>query len=319
MLPLEDMEVTLLDTPGHVDFSAEMERTLQVLDCAVLVISGTDGVQGHTLTLWRLLERYQDPHVSVRQQNGPARGGPGRAAGQLQAPAGQRLRRLLRDRDELFWRRRPLCDEDAAGATIWTRGRPGRRRPCRRLIAERKLFPCCFGSALKLEGVEELLDGLDAVHAASRPIRRTSAPGCSRSARDDQGDAADLAEGHRRHAAGARQPAPAARRDGRLGGEGQTRSASYSGAKFTAGGGGPGGDGVRRHRPDATPCPGRAWGPRRERDAPGAGAGAHLSGACCRRAATPTPPLRQAAAAGGGGSPAPAAVERAAAERSTSS
>lgn len=61
VLPLEGVEVTLLDTPGHVDFSAEMERTLQVLDCAILVVSGTDGVQGHTLTLWRLLERYGIP------------------------------------------------------------------------------------------------------------------------------------------------------------------------------------------------------------------------------------------------------------------
>ena len=61
MLPLSGVEVTLLDTPGHVDFSSEMERTLQVLDCAILVISGTDGVQGHTRTLWRLLERYHIP------------------------------------------------------------------------------------------------------------------------------------------------------------------------------------------------------------------------------------------------------------------
>ena len=61
VLPLPSVEVTLLDTPGHVDFSSEMERTLQVLDCAILVISGTDGVQGHTRTLWRLLERYHIP------------------------------------------------------------------------------------------------------------------------------------------------------------------------------------------------------------------------------------------------------------------
>ncbi len=66
---LKDTEVTLLDTPGHVDFSAEMERTLRVLDCAVLVISGTDGVQAHTRTLWRLLERYQIPHLSLHQQD----------------------------------------------------------------------------------------------------------------------------------------------------------------------------------------------------------------------------------------------------------
>ena len=61
VLPLETLELTLLDTPGHVDFSAEMERTLSVLDCAILVISGSDGVQGHTHTLWKLLERYQVP------------------------------------------------------------------------------------------------------------------------------------------------------------------------------------------------------------------------------------------------------------------
>ena len=61
VLELSSVRVTLLDTPGHVDFSAEMERTLQVLDCAVLVISGTDGVQGHTRTLWELLERYHVP------------------------------------------------------------------------------------------------------------------------------------------------------------------------------------------------------------------------------------------------------------------
>ena len=67
---LEEKKVTLLDTPGHVDFSAEMERTLQVLDYAVLVISGADGVQGHTVTLWKLLERYQIPHIYFCEQNG---------------------------------------------------------------------------------------------------------------------------------------------------------------------------------------------------------------------------------------------------------
>ena len=66
VLPLGEVEVTLLDTPGHVDFSAEMERTLQVLDYAILVVSGTDGVQGHTATLWRLLEQYQVPTSCCR-------------------------------------------------------------------------------------------------------------------------------------------------------------------------------------------------------------------------------------------------------------
>ena len=71
------MEITLLDTPGHVDFSAEMERTLLVLDYAVLVISGMDGVQSHTMTLWKLLEQYQIPVFLFYQQNGPGGNGPG--------------------------------------------------------------------------------------------------------------------------------------------------------------------------------------------------------------------------------------------------
>lgn len=73
-------DFTLLDTPGHVDFSTETERTLQVLDYAVLVISGTDGVQSHTETLWRLLRRYSTPHLCVREQDGPARPGQGSAS-----------------------------------------------------------------------------------------------------------------------------------------------------------------------------------------------------------------------------------------------
>ena len=76
ILKTEDMEVTLLDTPGHVDFSAEMERTLQVLDYAILVINGMDGVQSHTMTLWRLLERYKVPvflFVNKMDQNGTDR------------------------------------------------------------------------------------------------------------------------------------------------------------------------------------------------------------------------------------------------------
>ncbi len=93
VLPLPSVEVTLLDTPGHVDFSSEMERTLQVLDCAILVISGTDGVQGHTRTLWRLLERYHIPTFLFVNKMDLA--GADRAAllAELQE-AGQRLRGL---------------------------------------------------------------------------------------------------------------------------------------------------------------------------------------------------------------------------------
>ena len=88
---LPHTEITLLDTPGHVDFSAEMERTLQVLDCAVLVISGTDGVQAHTETLWRLLMRQGIPNVSVHQQDGFGWCRPKCTPAGVEIAAGQRL------------------------------------------------------------------------------------------------------------------------------------------------------------------------------------------------------------------------------------
>ena len=159
LLSLGDVELTLLDTPGHVDFSAEMERTLQVLDCAILVISGTDGVQGHTRTLWKLLERYHIPtflFVNKMDLAGADRG----------ALLNQFQRRLdggcvdfgagPSQRDEAV----AMCDEGAleqfldAGAVD--------QGTTAALIAQRKVFPCWFGSALKLEGVEEFLSGLTA-------------------------------------------------------------------------------------------------------------------------------------------------------------
>jgi len=87
-------EITLLDTPGHIDFSAEMERTLQVLDYAILVISGTDGVQGHTRTLWRLLRHYPDSCFFVCQQDGPGRHGAGCAAAAVKKRAVRRMYRF---------------------------------------------------------------------------------------------------------------------------------------------------------------------------------------------------------------------------------
>ena len=154
MLTWEDVELTLLDTPGHVDFSAEMERTLQVLDCAILVISGTDGVQAHTRTLWKLLERYGVPaFVFVNKMDLQ---GADRAAllEQLHKRLGGGFVDFSADsavRDEMI----AMCDEGALEAFLEAGSVPQQRTA--QLIAARKVFPCCFGSALKLEGVEEFL------------------------------------------------------------------------------------------------------------------------------------------------------------------
>lgn len=148
---------TLLDTPGHVDFSAEMERTLQVLDYAVLVISGADGVQGHTQTLWRLLARYEVPtfiFVNKMDQNGTDR----RA---LMEEIRQRLGDSCVDFSEEADARNEnlaMCDEKVLEAYL-EKGTVTDEQ-VRRMITVRKVFPCFFGSALKLTGVQELLDGI---------------------------------------------------------------------------------------------------------------------------------------------------------------
>ena len=151
-------DFTLLDTPGHVDFSTETERTLQVLDYAVLVISGTDGVQSHTETLWRLLRRYRIPtFVFVNKMDLP---GPGREA--LLTQLNRRLGDGFvdfgaeqADRDEAL----ALCDERLM-ETMLDRGilTDTDLIPA---IARRHVFPCWFGSALKLQGVDALVEGLD--------------------------------------------------------------------------------------------------------------------------------------------------------------
>ena len=159
LLPLgEEKELILMDTPGHADFSAEMERTLQVLDCAVLVISGTDGVQGHTRTLWRLLERYHLPVFLFVNKMDLA--GADRAAvlANLRESLDSRCIDFTADqnvRDEEV----ALCDEGALEDFLTGGAIPD--GTVSRLVAQRKLFPCWFGSALKLEGVEEFLSGLD--------------------------------------------------------------------------------------------------------------------------------------------------------------
>lgn len=159
-LTLGDVEVTLLDTPGHVDFSAEMERTLQVLDCAILVISGADGVQGHTETLWRLLKRYEIPtFLFVNKMDQP-----GTDRQLLLEDIHSHLDEScidfsLMDEGEEILETLAMCDEQALEEYLET-GRIPDREICR-MVRERKVFPCYFGSALKLQGVEELLKGLE--------------------------------------------------------------------------------------------------------------------------------------------------------------
>ena len=160
VLTWKDTEITLLDTPGHVDFSAEMERVLQVLDCAVLVISGADGVQGHTETLWKLLTRYGIPvflFVNKMDQEGTD-------CGKLLAELKSRFSegcidfgRVETGAEEVI-EEIAVCDEQTMEEYL-EKGSVA-AASIRRLVAERKIFPCYFGSALHLQGVEELMNGI---------------------------------------------------------------------------------------------------------------------------------------------------------------
>lgn len=152
----DGMEITLLDTPGHVDFSAEMERTLQVLDYAILVINGVDGVQSHTDTLWKLLKRYEIPtfiFVNKMDMDGA-------------------------DKDAVFQNIRKKLDGDCVDFSSGDRDEQIAMADERLLdtyldsgmvevediieaILDRKIFPCFWGSALKLSGVQELLDAMN--------------------------------------------------------------------------------------------------------------------------------------------------------------
>ena len=156
---LKDTEVTLLDTPGHVDFSAEAERTLQVLDCAILVISGTDGVQAHTRTLWHLLERYHVPTFLFINKMDLAGADRSAVLEQLKHHLGGGCVDFGGARDETFREEAAVCDEAVLERYLETGGLTD--DDLRQMIGKRKLFPCWFGSALKLEGVTEFLEGLE--------------------------------------------------------------------------------------------------------------------------------------------------------------
>lgn len=186
-LTLGNREVTLLDTPGHVDFSAEMERTLQVLDAAVLVISGADGVQGHVETLWKLLKYYQIPvflFVNKMDQGGTDRE-------KLLSELKKRLDGNCVDFNQeetdyaAFAEEAAMSDEKLLEEYLESGSVD--RKLLKKAIADRKLFPCFFGSALKIQGVEELLKGLE-TYASTSPYRKNFSARVYKISRDEAGN-----------------------------------------------------------------------------------------------------------------------------------
>jgi ribosomal protection tetracycline resistance protein len=158
VLEIGDVRITLLDTPGHVDFSAEMERTLQVLDYAILVISAADGVQGHTKTLWRLLDLYQIPvflFVNKMDQSGADKD---RLIKELKYQLADGCMEFGGVKTEGFYEELAMCDDLLLETYLQT----GEIETLniKKAIKARKIFPCFFGSALKCEGVEPFLQGI---------------------------------------------------------------------------------------------------------------------------------------------------------------
>lgn len=158
VMKLGEYEATLLDTPGHVDFSAETERILQVLDIAVLVISGTDGVQSHTRTLWNLLRIYNIPTVIFVTKTDLARIGKAELMSELCSELSDccvDFSASAHERDEAA----AMCSEAAMESYL--------ESGCvddvclRSMVGGRQIFPCFFGSGLKLDGIDEFLAGLE--------------------------------------------------------------------------------------------------------------------------------------------------------------
>jgi len=157
-MELGERSYTLLDTPGHVDFSAEAERTLRVLDYAVLVISGTDGVQAHTETLWKLIERYELPvFVFVTKMDLPVCDREALMQ-ELQSRLSERCVDFGADEAALF-ESIAMCDEETMDSYLESGGIEGETISA--LVRSRRIFPCFFGSGLKTEGVEDFLKALD--------------------------------------------------------------------------------------------------------------------------------------------------------------
>ena len=155
LLETARLDMTLVDTPGHVDFAAEAERVMPVLDCAILVISGTDGVQAHTVTLWRLLEKYGVPvFLFVNKMDLP-----GTDKGKLLRDLQRELSENCLEINDGFQENAAMCDEKLLEKYLETGAAAA--ADIRRLIGRRALFPVSFGSGLKLTGIDEFLDALD--------------------------------------------------------------------------------------------------------------------------------------------------------------
>lgn len=167
--PLGEREAILLDTPGHVDFSAEMERTLSVMDCAVLVVSGADGVQSHTLTLWKLLEAYHIPVFLFINKMDQAGTDMARTMDELGkrlsehcvnfSAAGNAQKASEKTEDPDWGETLAMCSEALMEEYLQNGVICG--ESIREAVRQRQVFPCFFGSALKLTGVADFLDGLD--------------------------------------------------------------------------------------------------------------------------------------------------------------
>lgn len=186
---LDDIEMTLIDTPGHVDFSAEMERTLQILDYAVLLISGADGVQSHVETLWRLLKKYEIPtflFINKMDQQGTDRTS---LLLELQKKLDEHCIDFSAADDPLTDGETAeaiaLCEESLLEQYLETG--EIRKEDAARMIARRKIFPCYFGSALKLQGVQELLDALR-VYSVQKNYPEEFAARVYKISRDEQGN-----------------------------------------------------------------------------------------------------------------------------------
>ncbi len=179
--PLFDL--TLVDTPGHVDFSAEAERTMPILDCAILLINGSDGVQAHTLTLWELLERYQIPtFLFVNKMDLP-----GTEKDSLLTQLQQRLSHNIIDfgaDTQTIAEGCAVCDDSALEQYL-EHGTVTEDH-IREMILSRKLFPCCFGSALKLDGIDQFLRILD-TYAPQIPYPSEFSARVYKISRDPQG------------------------------------------------------------------------------------------------------------------------------------